>query len=59
MMKFIYVFSQDDKEKLITAGYNLLKADTQNDIYTFEANEKLNFALNSLVEFVESDKLTF
>ena len=59
MMKFIYVFSQDDKEKLITAGYNLLKADTQNDIYTFEANEKLNFVLNSLVEFVESDKLTF
>jgi len=58
-MKFVYVFGNDDKEKLIAAGYQLLKADTQNDIYTFKADDKLNFALNDVVEFVESDKLTF
>lgn len=58
-MKFVYVFGKEDRDKLLTAGYQLLKADTQNDIYTFRADDKLNFALNDVVEFVESDKLTF
>lgn len=58
-MKFVYVFSEDDKQKLIDAGFQLLKADTKNEIYTFKANDNLNFALNDVTEFVESDKLTF
>lgn len=59
MKKFIYVFSIEDKDKLINAGYQLLKADTRNNIYTFRACDDLIFALNEVDEYMESNKLTF
>ena len=57
-MKFIYVFSLDEKNKLQNAGFTLLKEDTNNSIYVFGMNNSLNFALAD-VSYVETDTLTF
>lgn len=59
MKKFIYVFSIEDRDELVEAGYQLLKADTKNNIYTFRACDDLLFALNNVEEYMESNKLTF
>ena len=37
-MKFIYVFTEQDKYSLLSRGYKLLKDDTENGVYIF-ANE--------------------
>lgn len=57
-MKFIYVFSSADKDKLVKAGLTLLKEDTNNSIYVFGKNNSLTFALAD-VSYVETDTLTF
>lgn len=58
MEKFIYVFSLDDKETLLTKGYNLLKSDELNHIYIFENKSDFCFSENNM-KFVYSDVLTF
>lgn len=57
-MKFIYVFSKDDRDVLIKAGFTLLKEDTRNSIYVFDKSNSLTFALTE-VSYIESDTLTF
>lgn len=57
-MKFIYVFSTEDRDKLVKAGLTLLKEDTNNSIYVFGKNNSLTFALAD-VSYVETDTLTF
>ncbi len=59
MKKFIYVFSNEDKRKLLEAGYLLLKEDSQNEIYIFNAPNELSFALNAIGDYMESNTLTF
>lgn len=57
-MKFIYVFSKDDRDVLLKAGFTLLKEDTRNSIYVFGKSNSLTFALTE-VSYIESDTLTF
>ena len=57
-MKFIYVFSTEDKDTLLKVGFTLLKEDARNSIYVFGRNNALTFALAD-VSYVETDTLTF
>ena len=56
--KFIYVFDTDARDKLLSANYQLLKADEQQNIFVFENKPEMCFALNES-EYVFSDTLTF
>lgn len=58
MLMFIYVFSTQDRDKLLSKNYNLLKSDERNNIYVFENNNQLVFD-NADMKFVFSDMLTF
>ena len=59
MVKFIYVFSKEDRDYLVNVGYKLLKSDERNDIYIFNSSTELNFALSDVKEYMESSTLTF
>lgn len=59
--KFIYVFSADDKERLIKAGFKLLKTNHKKPIYIFENacnDPQFEFDLSSF-KYILSDTLTF
>jgi len=58
MNKFLYVFTQQDRDKLLLQNYALLKSDEAKYIYIFENNGELHFDMNSVVA-VPSDILTF
>lgn len=58
MFMFIYVFSTQDRDRLLSKNYNLLKSDERNNIYVFENNNQLVFD-NADMKFVFSDMLTF
>lgn len=57
-MRFIYVFSEPDKQLLVGLGYRLLKEDNNNSMYIFENNNTLCFSKDE-VKFVYSDVLSF
>ena len=59
--KFIYVFDTDSRDKLLSANYQLLKADEQQNIFVFENKETHTFAASDAEDFnfVLSDTLTF
>ena len=57
-MRFIYVMSANDKEKLEKLGYNLLKADEVNSVYVFENKVELNFSVGDMPHIL-SNTLTF
>lgn len=47
MESFIYVFSKSDAETMLSAGYELLRADEANKQYIFANNPKKDyFTLN-------------
>ena len=58
MDKFIYVFSKEDHNTLLKAGYKLLKSNQTKNIYVFENQQRLHFDLNT-VNAVSSSVLTF
>ena len=58
MDKFIYVFSREDYNTLLKAGYRLLKSNDAKNIYVFENQQQLHFDLNT-VNAVSSSVLTF
>lgn len=58
MNNFIYVFSKDARDILLTRGYTLLKSDEAREMYVF-ANEMTKTFSDSEFRFVLSDKLTF
>lgn len=59
--KFIYVFDTDTRDKLLSATYQLLKADEQQNIFVFENKETHTFStqLTEGLICVLSDTLTF
>ena len=58
MNKFIYVFSQSDRYKMLFKGFLLLKSDPNNNMYVFLNGGDL--ALDDLdISYILSDKLTF
>ena len=58
-MKFIYIFDNSDKERLVKSGYKLLKEDNINSIYVFESNTELSFTEQGVEKYVFSNVLTF
>ena len=56
--KFIYVFSIDDKNKLLSLGYKLVKPNEDQKIYVFENTGEFKFSAYD-TSFVLSDTLTF
>lgn len=58
-MRFIYVMNSNDRDKLESLGYNLLKSDLNNSVFVFENKINLNFELDENIQYVLSDTLTF
>lgn len=56
--KFIYVFDTDARDKLLSANYQLLKADEQQNIFVFENSQEKAMSF-SKKDFVFSNTLTF
>ena len=56
--KFIYVFTIDDKAKMLGAGYNLIKTDSRNNIFIFENDPESTFDLSKVIH-IKSDVLTY
>jgi len=58
MPKFIYVFSEEERDKLCSLQYEMLKCDTSKHIYVFLNKERKDFSCNE-IKFALSDTLTF
>lgn len=58
MKKFIYAFSESDRDVLLSQGYTLLKTDNTQKIYVFKNKEELCFSMNDGT-FALSNILTF
>lgn len=58
MEKFIYVFSKEDRDALLCAGFSQLKNDENNDLFVFANQANMNFDLLD-IEFVRSNTLSF
>lgn len=63
-MHFIYVRSEQDKDKMIVLGYALAKEDKRNGIWVFQNKNAKTFACDTElsdagIQFVLSDTLTF
>lgn len=56
--KFIYVFTPEDCEKLLSSGHTLIKEDRKSNIFVFDNSETSVFGLDGLM-YVLSDTLTF
>lgn len=56
--KFVYVFSVQDKELLLSLGYHLIKSDDRLDIYVFDNSGVVCFS-DSDIECVLTNTLTF
>lgn len=56
--RFMYVFSKEDRDDLVAAGYTLIQNDEENKIFVFENKNNLTFDKKN-VEHIETDTLTF
>lgn len=56
--KFIYVFDESSRDKLLSLNYNLLKSDEREGFYVFYNKQTQNFSKNDFY-FVLSDTITF
>lgn len=55
--KFIYVFDEETRDKLMALGYVCVKADDRNQTYIFLNDDRLSFA--KFDNCTTSDRLTF
>lgn len=58
MAHFIYVFSDEGRDKLLAMQYELLKYDEQKHIYVFLNAERQDYACSD-IPYALSDTLTF
>ncbi len=58
MSKFLYVFSEKERDSLLKLGYSLIKSDIKCGIFVFENQDKLSFDKKA-IDAVPSDTLTF
>lgn len=56
--KFIYVFSTNDRDMMIDAGFKLLYSSPEGNCYQFLADDRLTFALDN-VRYVLTNRMTF
>ena len=59
MKLFIYVFSEADRDKLLSNGFQLLCEDKQTGRYVFENDGHMDFSADPSLRFALSDTLTF
>ena len=43
-MKFVYVMSEEDKEKMLALGYKFIKGDERNGVYVFSNKDTATFS---------------
>lgn len=60
MAKLIYVFSEEDKGRMLDMGYVLMSEDVRNHVFVFRLGDKAKFAdlRDSGVQYLESNTLT-
>ena len=63
-MRFIYVMSEEDRNKLSALGYSQLKQDAANHVWIFQTKDTVSFAEENEIDragisYVLSDVLTF
>lgn len=58
MNKFIYVFSAEDRDKLLSQGAMLLRSDEYNQMFVFLNDGELTFE-NGDIDYLFSNLLTF
>lgn len=63
-MNFIYVMSEEDKNKMKSLGYSLIKEDKRNHVWVFQNKDTATFACEDEISgagiyFVLSNMLTF
>jgi len=58
-MNFVYVFSKQDRDKLLSLGYVLLKEDYMNNVYVFINNNFSSFQKLPVKKYSFSSVLTF
>lgn len=58
MNKFLYVFGETERDALLLLGYNLLKSNTDRNIYVFADRNDYRFDRNT-IKAISSDTLTF
>lgn len=56
--KFIYVFTEKERDTLLNAGFVMLKDDPANSMFVFVYDNRLCFALDD-VSYIETGTLTF
>ena len=56
--KFVYVFSKEARDGMISSGYRLIKSDEKNGRYIFENNTELTFS-HLDISCIKSNTLTF
>lgn len=56
--KFLYVFDEASRDKLLRAGLQLISANDKKKVYVFANDRKMTFSLDG-VSFFPSNKLTF
>ena len=57
--KFIYVFDSAARDKLLKAGFTLLRSDAKNNTYVFATdNRTMQFSFDG-IEHIESNMLSF
>ena len=57
-MKFVYVFSERERDVLLKAGFPLVSANERGHIYVFRNSRQMNFSASG-IQCVFSDTLTF
>lgn len=58
MGRFLYVFSEDARDKLLSRKFEMIKEDNQNNIFIFLNQSDLVFSVND-ISYIESNTLTF
>lgn len=58
MEKFIYVFSKEARDKLLSQGLKLLCSDNDNETYVFENETSLSFSLSG-ISVIKTNTLMF
>ena len=59
MEKSIYVFSKENRDRLIELGLILLKEDDKNEIYTFKTPDVYDVSFDEIEDYMLSNTLTF
>ena len=58
MGKFIYVFSEEARDKLLSCGHKMLGSNDPDGVFVFARSDNMVFDLDD-ISYIESDTLSF